>query len=369
MDLSFLNDMNSGVALAVLGYFGFILKDVPYQIWYLIKQRFSVVIQCHSFNCALYSATNSWCLHRFPSLYNHIQKEGFGITSLENNIATDTYYFLHDWCTLVIISKYSVQSLSTNGIVPYEIRVTVIGKHRNEVLKDYNVYVHKNIPNPDDYLSVASYTGDGLTIRKSFDDIFLNINEDIKRILDNFMKLESEYKKHGVIYKTGFLFYGEPGSGKSTLARAIASYLNWGIYIVNDSGALPDYYVTNKVILIEDIDCLVSDNRDDDDKSSRRYSYAREKITLHSLLNYIDGVNSPSNCIFIATTNYIDRIDPALKRKGRFDHIYEVPYIDRPLGEKMCDRFNVSYDVLDNIEFPVSAADIQAEILYNKTIK
>ena len=123
--------------------------------------------------------------------------------------------------------------------------------------------------------------------------------------------------------------------------------------------SLPEDYGTNTVFIFEDIDCLVS-SRENNESDTQR------KLSLHEVLNFIDGIISPSSAIFIATTNYLDRIDPALIRPGRFDITYEVPYINYELAVTMCNQFNVSTSVLDDIKFPVSPAIIQNKILFNK---
>jgi hypothetical protein len=44
----------------------------------------------------------------------------------------------------------------------------------------------------------------------------------------------------------------------------------------------------------------------------------KDKVDLHYLLTKIDGLQSANDRIIVATTNYPDRIDPALLRPGRF---------------------------------------------------
>ena len=43
-------------------------------------------------------------------------------------------------------------------------------------------------------------------------------------------------------------------------------------------------------------------------------------MTLSGLLNAIDGVTSTEGRIMFMTTNYEERLDPALKRPGRIDY-------------------------------------------------
>ena len=67
----------------------------------------------------------------------------------------------------------------------------------------------------------------------------------------------------------------------------------------------------DSVVVLEDIDVLVS-KRDNSVTSA-------DKENFQALLQLLDGINSCKKTIFLATTNYIDRLDPALIRDGRFD--------------------------------------------------
>lgn len=50
-------------------------------------------------------------------------------------------------------------------------------------------------------------------------------------------------------------------------------------------------------------------------------------MTLSWLLNALDGFNSLHGCMIFLTTNTIDKIDPAVLRKGRTDEIYCVDWL------------------------------------------
>lgn len=62
-------------------------------------------------------------------------------------------------------------------------------------------------------------------------------------------------------------------------------------------------------------------------------------LTFSGFLNAIDGVRSQEGRIIIMTTNYKDKLDPALLRPGRVDEMYEIGYASHYQMEKMCLRF------------------------------
>jgi ATP-dependent Zn protease len=48
------------------------------------------------------------------------------------------------------------------------------------------------------------------------------------------------------------------------------------------------------------------------------------ETTLNQLLNEMDGFEENHQIIVVGATNLYGRLDPALTRAGRFDHIVEV---------------------------------------------
>lgn len=145
--------------------------------------------------------------------------------------------------------------------------------------------------------------------------------------LDRFLRRRDYYKKVGKAWKRGYLLYGPPGTGKSSLVAAMANYLKFDVYDLELTSLYSNSELrrilvstTNRsIIVIEDIDCSVEmqDRQLGQDSNS--------KLTLSGLLNFIDGLWSScgDERIIVFTTNYKEKIDPALLRPGRMDmHIH-----------------------------------------------
>jgi len=144
------------------------------------------------------------------------------------------------------------------------------------------------------------------------------IKKDIYRSVDEFFNNDGTfYKEYGLPYKRGILLHGAPGNGKTTLVRSItgsttAPVIYWQITEHTGSYSVEEVFNTvarmaPAILVIEDIDSM-------------------PEHTRSSFLNTLDGARVRDGLFIIGTTNYPERIDPALiNRAGRFDSIYEIP--------------------------------------------
>ncbi|CAN6211794.1 unnamed protein product [Urochloa humidicola] len=167
--------------------------------------------------------------------------------------------------------------------------------------------------------------------------------------IDRFLGRRDYYRRIGKAWKRGYLLYGPPGTGKSSLVAAMANYLCFNLYDLDLSevrynSALQKLLIhmpNRSILVIEDIDCCFDAAKAPDqqvdqldpsgytsDSSDESWQVNRQQangITLSGLLNFIDGLWSTcgEERIIVFTTNYKERLDPALLRPGRMDmHIY-----------------------------------------------
>ncbi|KAM0005808.1 putative AAA+ ATPase domain, ATPase, AAA-type, core, AAA-type ATPase domain-containing protein [Helianthus debilis subsp. tardiflorus] len=180
--------------------------------------------------------------------------------------------------------------------------------------------------------------------------------KEILNDLITFSKSKDYYKKVGKSWKRGYLLYGPPGTGKSSMIAAIANFLEYDIYdleltSVKDNTDLRKLLIdtsSKSIIVIEDIDCSLDltgqrkekkkeesskgDKKDPIEKKVEEELEDKKKkgseVTLSGLLNFIDGLWSAcgSERLIIFTTNYVEKLDPALIRRGRMDKRIEMSY-------------------------------------------
>ncbi|XP_035693603.1 mitochondrial chaperone BCS1-like [Branchiostoma floridae] len=148
------------------------------------------------------------------------------------------------------------------------------------------------------------------------------ILQDVREFISN----PKWYTDRGIPYRRGYLLYGPPGCGKSSFITALAGELQYSICLMNLSErGLSDDRLNHllsvapqqSIILLEDIDAaFVSRELTPQEKVAYQ---GMGRLTFSGLLNALDGVASTEARIVFMTTNFIDRLDPALIRPGRVD--------------------------------------------------
>lgn len=188
--------------------------------------------------------------------------------------------------------------------------------------------------------------------------------------VDTFIESKKWYRDNGIPYKLGILLSGPPGTGKTSLIKALCAKYDRDLFTIN-IGSISDAAFLKamscapekSIIAIEDIDGYgVNVNRDEKQEKNPL------GLTMSGLLNGLDGVASPEDLIVIATTNYLNRLDPALIRDGRFDLKLTVDNMDldsviRYLNSKYKD-FTMPHNLV--LKPDISPAHIQRLVFNNR---
>lgn len=206
---------------------------------------------------------------------------------------------------------------------------------------------------------------------KTLDEIFTSKENknNIKSYISHWEKANELFSSLNITHKLGILLYGPPGTGKTSMAKAIGNYLDYPIFSVSVS-ALPDT-PPNFSEILEDNDCCIILLEDIDyifNKNSIERS-SEEAGKANALLQMLDGANSSSNVIFIATTNSIESLNEAIIRDGRFDLKINMDNLDNyDVIKDMCRSMKLNDDQTDEIlkdeTLPINPAYLQ-----NKCIK
>lgn len=183
-----------------------------------------------------------------------------------------------------------------------------------------------------------------------------NLIADVRQFLER----KSWYADRGIPYRRGYLLYGPPGTGKSSTVLAVASTLKMEIAVLSlASSSLSDEelsellseFPVNSIVLIEDIDCVFVQRQGADDKTNR--------LTFSGLLNALDGICAGEGRILFATTNHLERLDPALIRPGRIDRRVHIGPASRNQLSRIYRNFYPQADPLKATRFAESLPEYQ----------
>ena len=156
--------------------------------------------------------------------------------------------------------------------------------------------------------------------------------EEILLDIDSFWEMEEKFKKYKMVHKRGILLHGPPGCGKSYLMQNLINKIiskNGIVFSLNGENSVSMFtefaqifrQIEPKrplVVIIEDIDNIVNAGQG----------------LLSALLNVLDGVNQIENVVYLATTNYPERLqDRISNRPSRFDRVYEIPHPNAEVRE------------------------------------
>lgn len=139
------------------------------------------------------------------------------------------------------------------------------------------------------------------------------------------------YKKLGIEFPSAVILHGPPGCGKTFAVEALVEYLDLPSFTIR-SGSIGSPYIhetsrkigsifddamkqSPSVIIIDEMEAFLSD-REFGGQSHRVEEVAEFlRIIPEALKN---------NVLIIGMTNRIEIIDPAILRRGRFDHVIKV---------------------------------------------
>lgn len=218
--------------------------------------------------------------------------------------------------------------------------------------------------------------------RRPLESVVLDngIGQRILRDCREFISNPSWYMDRGIPYRRGYLLHGPPGCGKSSYITALAGEMEFGICVLNLSErGLSDDRLNHllsvapqqAIILLEDVDAAFV-SREDSAKQRAAYE-GLSRVTFSGLLNCLDGVASTEARILFMTTNYLDRLDPALIRPGRVDVKEYIGWCSSHQLRQMFLRFyhddRLAEEFADKVASfgkNVSPAQIQAFFMFHK---
>jgi transitional endoplasmic reticulum ATPase len=169
----------------------------------------------------------------------------------------------------------------------------------------------------------------------SWDDIggLEDIKQELIESVDWPLQRPKLYKKAGIRPVGGILLFGPPGCGKTLLAEAVATETNSNFISIKGPELMSKWVgeseknirgifskareLAPSIIYFDEIEALTGN------RGGWKGSAVYDTV-ITQLLTEMDGIESNSGIILLASTNRPDLVDPALLRPGRIDKILYV---------------------------------------------
>jgi cell division protease FtsH len=154
-------------------------------------------------------------------------------------------------------------------------------------------------------------------------------NEHVVDIVRN----QDRYKALGIGFPSAMVLHGPPGCGKTFAVDRLIDFLGWPSFQIDASSvASPYIHETSRkvaevfdkamqnapsVLVIDEMEAFLADR----DMGSGHHRVEEVAEFLRRIPEA-----SKNEVLIVAMTNRVDMIDPAILRRGRFDHVVKIDY-------------------------------------------
>jgi len=333
-----------------------------------------------------YSALLAWAVKHY------IEKENWKITKVmgreaevpdytavdidydknENTLSTGYMLLEKEDCCRVVISLKIDYHYSAS---------VVIVSNRKKVVREFEAGINELAQGKSLYQGKKIQTGASIHFlklpAKTWDDLALDppLKAEIRTNTIDFLNRREELGRYGIPPRRGVMLAGAPGTGKTLIAKiimnespgitcisAMTSHLVHVPYIHELYALARD--LKPSIVFLEDIDLIGEDRR------------SAKGPALPALLAELDGMEECAEVVTIASTNFLESIDDALrKRPSRFDRIIQLPLPSleqrRGFVQYLARKIPMSSDVQEHMAYGtenLTPAQIQ-EVAYSLVIE
>jgi SpoVK/Ycf46/Vps4 family AAA+-type ATPase len=163
-----------------------------------------------------------------------------------------------------------------------------------------------------------------ITVMTPREDRVLDLLPELRKVKDEidwFQANKEVYDKAQTRYARSFMIYGPPGTGKSSWIRGLTRDIDAIIIYIND---IPSQSFCKYLSQIDKLKIIVFEE----------FITLFEDYNLSTILQFLDGEFSISNCISFLTTNHPEKIPENVIRCGRVDQFYRIGFPDKDARKK-----------------------------------
>jgi len=178
------------------------------------------------------------------------------------------------------------------------------------------------------------------------------VNEHIVDIVQN----RDRYKALGIEFPSAVVFHGPPGCGKTFAVERLVDFLGWPSFQIDASSvASPYIHETSRkvaevfdkamqnapsVLVIDEMEAFLADR----DMGSGHHRVEEVAEFLRRIPEA-----TKNEVLIVAMTNRVDMIDPAILRRGRFDHVIKVDYASEAEVLSLLNKLLISIPKQNNV--------------------
>lgn len=186
------------------------------------------------------------------------------------------------------------------------------------------------------------------------------VKQELKEAVEWPIEFPELFKRAGIRPLNGILLFGPPGCGKTLLAKAVATETQSNFISIRGPELLSKWVgeseknvreifskarlVAPSIVYFDEIEALSAGR-------GTHVGAPTHDSVINQLLVELDGIESRSGVIIIATTNRPDLVDSAFLRPGRFDRLIYVEAPDLEGRTRILEVHGKSMPLADDMSF------------------
>lgn len=215
-------------------------------------------------------------------------------------------------------------------IIPLERKPEAPTEKSEVVPAEEKIAAKRGPPEPDKVFELAGRPGLASFFNEHIVDIILHRNR---------------YKALGIEFPSAVILHGPPGCGKTFAVDRLVDFLGWPSFQIDASSvASPYIHETSKkvaqvfdkamenapsVLVIDEMEAFLADRE-------MGSGHHRVEEVAEFLRRIPEAVKN--DVLIVAMTNRIEMIDPAIQRRGRFDHVIKVDFASEVEVQALLDK-------------------------------